>query len=282
MLLALRPVAIVPIKPADPQIHRSARLDKCIYVCQALKLGGRRGSSLTLCETSAYCSKMTELEPRYRAHGPVLPRLVSRTAFHCNGQSVGSGVLRSALGVIKSHRFAFLQRVHGSPAGLIRQERLLLPLQLVCILQMKARMSSARLSSFNHCSWYRVTGKRPTGCMRYKLMPVRGWRILFAKDLAWLLIVAALVIGLSPLAGLTGAFVALAVGHHASVRRPVRQQRWRFTSGLLFPVGLVQVAAMFAAGTAVERLSLWFLPGSFALCVSSMFLYGFIWDRYTD
>ena len=28
------------------------------------------------------------------------------------------------------------------------------------------------------------------------------------------------------------------------------------------------------------RLSLWFLPGAFAVCLGSLFLYGFLWDRY--
>jgi hypothetical protein len=119
----------------------------------------------------------------------------------------------------------------------------------------------------------------PSGAMRYRLMPLRGWRILFAKDLAWLVVLAPLVIALSPLTGFTAGFVALAVGHHAAIRRPMPQQRWRFTAGRLFPIGMVQVVAMFAAGTAVERLSLWFLAGSVALWAGSVFVYGYVWDR---
>lgn len=119
----------------------------------------------------------------------------------------------------------------------------------------------------------------PAGVMRYRLMPLRSWRILLAKDLAWLAVLTPLVVALSPLAGLTGGLIALAIGHHGAVRRPMPQQRWRFTAGRLFPIGMVQVAAMFAAGTAVERLSLWFLPGSFVVWLGSVFVYGYVWDR---
>jgi hypothetical protein len=119
----------------------------------------------------------------------------------------------------------------------------------------------------------------PGGLTRYQLMPLPGWRILLAKDLAWLAVLLPLVIALDPLAGFTGGFAALAVGHHASVRRPIPQQRQRFTSGSLFPAGLIQVTAMFASGTAVGRLSLWFLPGALAACAASMFFYGYLWDR---
>ncbi len=116
-----------------------------------------------------------------------------------------------------------------------------------------------------------------SGLMRYRLLPMRGWRILIAKDVAWLLVLAPLVVALSPLAGLTGGFVALAVGHHASLRRPLPQQRWRFTTGLL-PVGLAQSAALFAAGTAVDRFGPWWMAGSMAVWIASVLLYGFLWD----
>ncbi len=119
----------------------------------------------------------------------------------------------------------------------------------------------------------------PAGVMRYRLMPLRSWRILLAKDLAWFVVLTPLVIALSPLTGFTGGLVALAIGHHGAVRKPMPQQRWRFTAGRLFPIGMVQVAAMFAAGTAVERLSLWFLPGAFVVWAGSVGVYGYLWDR---
>jgi hypothetical protein len=132
------------------------------------------------------------------------------------------------------------------------------------------------LSTHAQCL-FGLDGER--GVMRYRLMPLRGWRILLAKDSAWLLAAVPLVTALRPTVGLTAGFAALAVGHHASVRRFVPQQRWRFASGLLFPVGVVQVVALFAAGTAVERISGWYLAGAIGLWAASVVVYGFLWDR---
>jgi hypothetical protein len=143
-------------------------------------------------------------------------------------------------------------------------------------LQILALMVVLMLSTLAQCL-FGLDGQ--AGLMRYRLMPMRGWRILLAKDAAWLLTLAPLIVVLSPTVGLTAGFAALAVGHDASVRRPVPQHRWRFTSGQPLPAGLIQVILMFATGTAVDRLSLWFLPGSAALWAASVLLYGFLWDR---
>ncbi len=75
----------------------------------------------------------------------------------------------------------------------------------------------------------------PSGLVRYRVMPLRGYEILLAKDIAFLLVAAILVAPLAPLAGFAGALVAVAVGHHASVLRPLPQMRWRFTGGVIFP-----------------------------------------------
>lgn len=130
-------------------------------------------------------------------------------------------------------------------------------------------------STFAQC----LFGLDGAGIARYQLMPIAGWRILLAKDVAWLLLLAPLVIGLSPITGITGGLVALGVGHHASVRKPVAQLRWRFTSGRLLPVGIVQVVAMFAAGIAYHRSGLWWSAGSVGFWLVSVFGYGLIWDR---
>ncbi len=117
-----------------------------------------------------------------------------------------------------------------------------------------------------------------SGIMRYRLMPVRGWRILLAKDVAWLLLLLPMVAALSPLTGLTAACATLAVGHHASVLTPVPQQRWRFTSGRLVPIGVVQVVALFAGGMATERFGILWVAGSCGVWLASVFVYGFVWD----
>jgi len=50
------------------------------------------------------------------------------------------------------------------------------------------------------------------GWSRYRLLPLRGWQILAAKDAAFLLVTAVLVAPLAPLAGMGAALVALAMG----------------------------------------------------------------------
>ncbi len=120
----------------------------------------------------------------------------------------------------------------------------------------------------------------PGGFERYRLFPVRGWRFLLAKDAAFLLVATPLVLPLDVVAGLTAAFVSLAIGHDASVRRPIAQQRWRFTSGRLVPVGLIQAIGLFSAGIAANRFDgrMWIL-GSAAACALSAIIYGFVLDR---
>ena len=77
---------------------------------------------------------------------------------------------------------------------------------------------------------------------RYRAMPLRGWRILWAKDAAFLGILLVLVLPLSPLPGMTFGLAALAIGHIPSVYLRLPQMRWRFTSGRLI-FGIAQVLA---------------------------------------
>jgi hypothetical protein len=53
VLLALCPVAFVPIEAANPQVHVSTTLYKCVYVCQTLRTGSSCGSS-----TSTYMTRV--------------------------------------------------------------------------------------------------------------------------------------------------------------------------------------------------------------------------------
>jgi len=119
----------------------------------------------------------------------------------------------------------------------------------------------------------------PWGVARYRVLPLRGFEILLAKDLAFLCIAAVLVAPLAFLPGLAGALVALAVGHHASVTRPAPQMRWRFTGGTLWPNGFFQVVPLVAIGVATGRGSLWYLGLAFLAYFSSLWYCGRIWDR---
>jgi len=96
---------------------------------------------------------------------------------------------------------------------------------------------------------------------RYRLLPLHPWRILLARDAAYLAVQAALTAGLSPIAGLTFGMTVLAVGRYTTLHAHLRQPRWRFASGRVV-VGATQMVLAstlaFAAGWAIAIASaLW-------------------------
>lgn len=117
------------------------------------------------------------------------------------------------------------------------------------------------------------------GAVRYRLMPLKGWRILLAKDIAYLLLLLPLVAPLAPWAGIAAAFAVLAIGHQPSVMEPVQQARWRFVTGASITHALVQTAIMFGAGTATFRTSILVLPACIALWLASLIAFGWQYDR---
>lgn len=117
-----------------------------------------------------------------------------------------------------------------------------------------------------------------SGFTRYRMLPLSGWKILFAKDAAFLLIAGTLTAGVDPLSGLAAAFAVLAVGHHHSVRQPAPQAKWGFMSGALLPVGLTQVVAAFGASNLV-RQDLAFFGVAVAAWLVSLGFYGWMWGR---
>jgi len=76
-----------------------------------------------------------------------------------------------------------------------------------------------------------------TGAERYRQLPLRGWQVLLAKDLAYLVMLSVPVLPLDFISGFASGLTVLAIGHLRSVLKPVPQVRWRFTSGSLFPTG---------------------------------------------
>jgi len=119
----------------------------------------------------------------------------------------------------------------------------------------------------------------PGGWQRYRLLPLRGWQALAAKDAAFMLLAMPLVAALDPIAGFAAALAALAIGHHAAVHAPVPQKRWRFTGGTLFPTGLLQAVAMFGVGVGARRDGLIYILPVAAACAASTWFYGRRWDR---
>jgi hypothetical protein len=104
------------------------------------------------------------------------------------------------------------------------------------------------LSSYAQCL-FGLDGEG--GLSRYRLLPLRGWRLLAAKDAAFLLVALALTLPLAPLVGAGAACVALAVGHSPSVHRPRTQTRWRFSTGASIMNGIVQIVLMAMAASTI-------------------------------
>ncbi len=85
------------------------------------------------------------------------------------------------------------------------------------------------------------------GLTRYRLLPIAGWRVLVAKDTAFLLAAVVLTAALAPLAGLAGALIALAMGRRAAIQENRAQLRWRLQTGVSFGPALAQIVAMLGA-----------------------------------
>jgi hypothetical protein len=113
------------------------------------------------------------------------------------------------------------------------------------------------------------------GRARYALLPLQGWQILAAKDAAFLVIAVLLTLPLAPLAGLSGALIALASGHRNSVNIHRTGVRWRFSIGGPFLLdGLQQVAGIAIATSLVFLYNPLFLIPCIALCIGSTYRFG--------
>jgi len=113
---------------------------------------------------------------------------------------------------------------------------------------------------------------------RYRLLPLRGWQILAAKDIAFLGILFVLVLPLCPGPGLTFGLVAVIVGRYPSVAFRLPQKRWRFTSG--DPrFGVLQMIFGIALGFGVYENGKWFFVAVAITYIVSVFVGGWLWDR---
>jgi hypothetical protein len=131
---------------------------------------------------------------------------------------------------------------------------LTLPREAVLVLTLLVVIA---LSSYAQCL-FGLDGK--SGLARYRLMPLAGWQLLAAKDVAFLVAVVPLTLPLAPVAGFGAAMIALATGHRASINEPRTQTRWRFTTGGPFlQRGLPQVIAITMAASTIYFVSALFL-----------------------
>jgi hypothetical protein len=117
-----------------------------------------------------------------------------------------------------------------------------------------------------------------SGLTRYRLLPLRGWQILLAKDIAFLGILFALVLPLSLGPGLTFGLVAVTAGRYPSVVFRLQQKCWRFTSGD-FRFGVLQMIFGTALGFAVYENGKWFLIAVIVAYIVALFAGGWLWDR---
>jgi hypothetical protein len=143
-------------------------------------------------------------------------------------------------------------------------------------LPMISMLAALALSTYAQCL-FGLDG--PDGIKRYKLLPLRGWQILLTKDVTFLAVLLLCIAPVSVLPGLAAGLVSLTIGHHTSVLRPIPQQRWRFTSGVLFLTGFVQVLCLFGAGTLVSRTNPVYGLILLVPYAASVAFYGLLWDR---
>jgi hypothetical protein len=127
------------------------------------------------------------------------------------------------------------------------------------------------LASYSQCL-FGLDGKG--GMSRYRLLPLRGWQILAAKDAAFVAVAVALASPAAPLAGFGAALVCAGMGHGPSVNFRGEQVRWRFSSGVSIYFGLAQTIAMGAAGAAIAFTSRWTVVACGAGWAVSTWWYG--------
>ncbi|PWU00944.1 MAG: hypothetical protein C5B51_23935 [Terriglobia bacterium] len=117
------------------------------------------------------------------------------------------------------------------------------------------------------------------GLTRYRLLPVRGWQILAAKDAAFLLTAVLLTLPLSPAGGLSAALAALAEGHYSSVNYRHEETRWRFSTSTSFGRSIFQLVVMTLAASATASFSALMLLPCAAAYAASAWWYGRTLER---
>ncbi len=140
-----------------------------------------------------------------------------------------------------------------------------------------AMMIVLALSTYTQCCFGLDSA---SGMTRYKLLPLRGWQVLMAKDAAFLMIVCLLIspTGSGMIAGITFALVMIAFGRYPSLAMRLPLQRWRFATGdLRFSV--LQFVTAPTLAFAASRTSLWFTVVALVLYLVSLVVGGWLFER---
>jgi hypothetical protein len=118
---------------------------------------------------------------------------------------------------------------------------------------------------------------RENGRTRYRLLQVHPAKILLSKDAAFLACTLLLTGVVSPLPGLTFAFIALSIGRYPAVRLRLPAQEWRFSSGD-FRFGIAQMMGGTAMAMAEYRVGIQFFLGALAIWLISIVWGAWLWE----
>ena len=117
------------------------------------------------------------------------------------------------------------------------------------------------------------------GIARYRIMPLRGWQILLAKDVAYFIILVVLVTPLDLGAGLTFGLVAAAIGRYPSLKLHATQLPWRFVKGDL-RFGIAQIVVGTGLGIGNHRMGWSCFTIAAAMYFVALLRGGQWWDRH--
>ena len=136
-------------------------------------------------------------------------------------------------------------------------------------------LTALAMSTYAQCFFGLDAGP---GLVRYRVLALTGWRIVLAKDLAFLAVLFVLTLPLDLAAGTTFGLAAVAVGHYPSVVLKLPQQRWRFAGGEL-RFGVPQVLLGVGLAMAESRVGLGICAITAGACLVSLYAAGLYWDR---
>lgn len=114
--------------------------------------------------------------------------------------------------------------------------------------------------------------------LRYRLLPIQGWKLLVTQDMTFLIPLAVMVSVLSLRTGVALGLVAVAVGRYPSLTQRANQRRWRFVEG--DPrFGVAQILLGGWAGLGSARMGLWVLAVALVFYLGSVFWGDMLWRR---
>ena len=119
-----------------------------------------------------------------------------------------------------------------------------------------------------------LIGLDGAGAQRYRLMPLAGWRILLAKDAAFLVVLLILIAPLEVPASLTAGLAALAIGHQQSSHGAGAADAMALHVGRDVAGGSFQIFAIFAIGNGVLKYGPVFVVATVAAWVISLLWFG--------